>query len=159
MTTRSLKSQREPENLIADTSNELHEAENPIAATIDAAKELPDPLDGLVERTADNPAAPFDPETLERISALKKEDRAAFEALRAQLKEVGCRVTALDKAIMEENGDGGRGPTQADILINLAEAADLFLSPDKTAFADLDINGHRETWAVRSKGFERWLRL
>ena len=26
-----------------------------------------------------------------------------------------------------------------------------------TAFADLGINGHRETWPVRSKGFSRWL--
>jgi hypothetical protein len=27
---------------------------------------------------------------------MKKDDRAAFEALRAQLKSTGCRVTALD---------------------------------------------------------------
>ena len=47
--------------------------------------------------------------------------RAAFEALRSQLKKAGARVTALDDAIAEENGEqGGRGPTQADILIDLA---------------------------------------
>ena len=35
-------------------------------------------------------------------------DRAAFEALRAQLKKAGCRVTALDEAIAEvENRLGG----------------------------------------------------
>ena len=28
---------------------------------------------------------------------------------------------------------------------------------DGTGYADLDINGHRETWPVRSKGFTRWL--
>ena len=131
--------------------------ENPIAAAIDAAEEILDPLDGLVERVADDPGAPFVPEVLERLSSMKKEDRAAFEALRAQLKKAGCRVTALDEAIMEESGDGGRGPTQADILIDLAEAADLFHSAGGTAFADLDINGHRETWPVRTKGFKRWL--
>ena len=58
---------------------------------------------------------------------------------------------------MEESGNGGRRPTQADILIDLAEAAELFHSADGTAFADLDINGHRETWPVRTKGFKRWL--
>jgi hypothetical protein len=48
---------------------------------------------------------------------LKGDDRAAFEALRAQLKKAGCRVTELDKAIARESGDvGGRGPKQADIL-------------------------------------------
>ena len=52
---------------------------------------------------------------------------------------------------------GRRGPTQADILIDLAGGAELFHAPDGTAFADLDINGHRETWPVRSKGFKRWL--
>ena len=92
------------------------------------------------------------------LAALKKDDRAAFEALRAQLKSAGCRVTALDEAIAEESGDiGGRGPTQADILIDLAQSAELFHAPDGTGFADLDINGHRETWPIRSKGFRRWL--
>jgi hypothetical protein len=131
--------------------------ENPIAAAIADAEEIPDPLDGLVERVADDPGAPFTPDVLARLSAMKKEDRAGFEALRVQLKKAGCRVTALDEAIMEESGDGGRGPTQADILIDLAETAELFHSADGTAFADLDINGHRETWPVRTKGFKRWL--
>jgi len=65
---------------------------------------------------------------------------------------------ALDEAIAEENGDiGGRGPTQADILIDLAQSAELFHASDGTGYADLDINGHRETWPIRSKGFRRWL--
>ncbi len=121
-----------------------------IAAAIDAAEDIRDPLEGLVEKTATDPAAPFMPEVLERLAALKKEDRAAFEALRSQLKKAGCRVTALDEAIAEESGDtGGRGPTQADILIDLAQNAELFHTPDGTGFADLDINGHRETWPIR----------
>ena len=113
---------------------------------------------GLVEKTATDPGAPFAPDALVRLAALKKDDRAAFEALRAQLKKAGCRVTELDEAIAEESGDtGGRGPTQADILIELAQSAELFHAPDGTGFADLDINGHRETWPIRSKGFRRWL--
>ena len=134
------------------------DTEETIADVIDGAEEIRDPLDGLVERTKADPGAPFAPEVLERLAALKKEDCAAFEALRAQLKSAGCRVTALDKAIAEENGEGGgRGPTQADVLIDLARTAELFHAPDGTGFADLDINGHRETWPIRSKGFKRWL--
>ena len=33
----------------------------------------------------------------------------------------------------------------------------MFHAPDGTGFADLDINGHRETWPIRAKGFRRWL--
>ncbi len=134
------------------------ESENLIAAAIDAAEDIRDPLDGLVEKTATDPGAPFVPDVLVLLAALKNEDRAAFEGLRAQLKKAGCRVTALDEAIAKENGDtGGRGPTQADILIELTQSAELFHTPDGTGFADLDINGHRETWPIRAKGFRRWL--
>ena len=142
---------------MSNTDNPV-EPENLIAAIIDAAEDIRDPLDGLVEKSADDPGAPFVPDALERLAALKKEDRAAFEALRAKLKKAGCRLTALDKAIAEEIGAvGRRGPTQADILIELAQSAELFHAPDGTGFADLDINGHRETWPIRTKGFRRWL--
>lgn len=131
---------------------------NLIAEAIEAAEDIADPLDGLVEKIADDPGAAFTPEVLERLAALKKEDRAAFELLRSKLKKAGCRVTALDEAIAEESGDTGRrDPTQADILVELAQQAELFHSPDGTGFADLDINGHRETWPIRAKGFRHWL--
>lgn len=134
------------------------EAERLIADAIDAAEDIRDPLEGLAEKTAADPGAAFAPEVLERLAALKQEDRAAFEALRSQLKRAGCRVTALDEAIAEENGEaGGCGPTQADILIDLTQRAELFHAPDGTGFADLDIKGHRETWPIRAKGFRRWL--
>ena len=113
--------------------------------------------DVLVKTVATDAGAPFKPETLKKLVALKKEDRAAFEVLRAQLKQAGCRVTALDETIAEESGGGGRGPTQADVLIELAITAELFHRADGTGFADLDINGHRETWPIRATGFRRWL--
>ncbi len=129
-----------------------------VAEAILAAEHVSDPLDGLVEKTTADPGSPFEPEALERLAELKKADRAVFEALRAQLKKAGCRVTALDEAIAEESGDtGARGPTQADILIDLAQTAELFHTPDSTGYADLDVNGHRETWPIRAKGFRRWL--
>jgi hypothetical protein len=118
------------------------EPENLIAVAIEAAEDIRDPLEGIVEKTAADPGAPFAADTLERLAVLKKDDRAAFEALRVQLKSAGCRVTALDEALAEENGDrGGRGPTQADILMDLAQSAELFHARDGTGFADIDING------------------
>jgi hypothetical protein len=103
------------------TDHERNTAEETITETIDGSEEVCDPLEGLVEKTRIDPGAPFTPEVLERLAALKKDDRAAFEKLRAQLKDAGCcRVTALDEALAEESGGaGGREPTQADILIDL----------------------------------------
>jgi hypothetical protein len=50
-----------------------------------------------------------------------RDDRAAFELLRSRLETSGCRVTAFDQAIAGESGDfSGRGPMQAEVLIDLA---------------------------------------
>ena len=128
-----------------------------ILNAINAAEEVTDPLEGLAERSAEDPGAAFVPEVLERLAVLKTEDPAAFEVLRSQLKRLGCRVTALDEAIAKTTGGGRREPTQADMLIDLAGAAELFHAADSTAYAEIEINGHRETWPVRTKGFRRWL--
>jgi hypothetical protein len=126
--------------------------------TIHVAELAPEINPTMPMRHAISNGAPFVPDTLVRLVALKKEDRAAFEALRAQLKGAGARVSAVDEAIAEESGDtGGRGPTQANFLIDLAQSAELFHAADGTGFADLDINGHLETWPIRAKGFRRWL--
>jgi hypothetical protein len=45
-----------------------------------------------------------------------------------------------------------------DALLNVATTARLFHASDGTGFADLIIDGHRETWPVRSKRFQAWLR-
>ena len=75
-------------------------------------------------------------------------------------------VAARATACAEDRPDGGFGggatkssvhPKQADILIKLSAAAELFHTPDGTAYADLKINGHRETWAIKTKGFRQWL--
>jgi hypothetical protein len=48
--------------------------------SLDAAEDIRDPLEGIVEKTATDPGAPFVPDALERLASLKKDDRAAFEA-------------------------------------------------------------------------------
>ena len=45
-----------------------------------------------------------------------------------------------------------------DLLLDVATAARLFHASDGTGFADLFIEGHRETWPLRSKRFQAWLR-
>jgi phage/plasmid primase-like uncharacterized protein len=145
--------------------NDVHSAEglDAVRRCIEAAKEpekatTDEPLDGLPGKAAADPGAPFMPEVLEALAALKKRDRAAFEALRQQLKRASCRVTELDAAIAGVNGEEAiRRPAQSDRLIELASHAVLFHTPDGTGFADVVINDHRETWPLRSRSFKRWL--
>jgi hypothetical protein len=64
-------------------------------------------------------------------------------------------------AELQEKEDGAeKRPKQADVLIGLATATTFFRTPapDCDAFADIVINGHRETHRIRSQGFRQWLR-
>ena len=47
--------------------------------------------------------------------------------------------------------------SSTDVLLNVATAARLFHASDGTGFADLIIDGHRETWPLRSKRFQAWI--
>lgn len=130
-----------------------------IKRAMDEAEDVVDPLDGLVERTAADAGAPFEPDIVARLAKLKARDPAAFESLRAALRKVGCRVAALDAAIAGANGAGGRraATSQADLLVELAGEARLFNTPDGTAFADIVVGGARQTWPLRGRGFRQWL--
>jgi hypothetical protein len=44
------------------------------------------------------------------------------------------------------------------MLINMPASGEVFRTPIGTAFADLLIDGHRQTWPIRSKRFRNWLR-
>jgi hypothetical protein len=44
------------------------------------------------------------------------------------------------------------------MLNEMALFDDLLHTATGTAFADLLVNGHRETWPIRSKRFRAWLR-
>ena len=70
---------------------------------------------------------------------------------------MGFRLAALDDVIANANSETEREPSHAEILMSLAEGIDLFHTADGTAYADIDIKGHRETWNVRSEGFAHWL--
>jgi hypothetical protein len=47
---------------------------------------------------------------------------------------------------------------QAQILTAIMDMEYVFVSMDgETCFATVEVNGHKETWPIRSKGFRRWL--
>jgi hypothetical protein len=47
--------------------------------------------------------------------------------------------------------------SQATVLIELANEAELFHTSECETYASVEIHGHRETWALKSRGFRDWL--
>ena len=52
----------------------------------------------------------------------------------------------------------GEEPTIVDLLVQIAEEAELFHDAAKDAYGTIQVDGHFEIWPVRSKGFRLWLR-
>jgi len=48
-------------------------------------------------------------------------------------------------------------PTQAQLLVGLANEVELFHTADRKGYATIPVGGHRETWGVQSQPFRRWL--
>ncbi|SDR31322.1 Bifunctional DNA primase/polymerase, N-terminal [Rhizobiales bacterium GAS113] len=49
-------------------------------------------------------------------------------------------------------------PTLTGVLLGLVGDVELFHSPDGVAHADIEVDGHRETWPINSRHFKKWLR-
>jgi len=48
--------------------------------------------------------------------------------------------------------------SQAKILVHIVDLEQVFLAPDRdTVYATVSVDGHKETWPVRSRGFKRWI--
>ncbi len=124
-----------------------------VAAAILGAEEIHDPIENLLERMAADPNAVFAPELLDRLAALRAEDPAAFAAVRDKLARAGCSENDLDQAIEDHAGPPKKSSNQAEQLVKIAPAEGFFHGRDGTAYCDLTVNDHRETWPVHSKGF------
>src|SRR6516225_3953086 len=92
-------------------------------------------------------------------------DEEIIERWEQQDKERASRSGKKNAADADDEagtgGEKGHKPKQADILIGIADEAALFHTPvpDDDAFADVVINGHRETHRVRGRIFRKWLRF
>lgn len=136
--------------------------ENTIREIIYKAEPVQDPLKELVQRTESDPGAPFEPEMIQLIAELRKDDPAEYFRLRHKLKKSGVLVRELDAAISgrsDVTGAVGTGSTQTEILLRLAEDAELFHTPDGRAYADIPVSSGRRTFEISDQGgCGDWLR-
>ena len=115
-------------------------------------------IEDLIKICSENPGYVFTPEVIGKLASLKKEDRLAFETVRVTLKKkIGFRLAVLDELIANASNETDREPNHAEILMSFAEDIELFHAEDGTAYADIEVNGHIETWHIRSEGFSHWI--
>ena len=90
---------------------------------------------------------------------LKQTDRAEFERLRAELKDIrGVNIRALDNVIREGNEGEEANRQIAERLVELVnEKAEIFHDESDNCYATFTNNGHRECWNLDSSGFKEWL--
>lgn len=89
------------------------------------------------------------PDKIDTVVAERKKKQAA----KAKGRKGGRRQRSESKAAP---ADAVRRK-QSDILMDAAMAAELFHATDGDGYADIEVDGHRETWPIRSRGFRHWL--
>jgi hypothetical protein len=78
-------------------------------------------------------------------------------------EDIAKALIALAAAVegaLRQQGEAKDGQaSQATQLVTLAldAGAALFHTPDSEAYATIEVDGHKETWPLKVKGFRRWL--
>jgi hypothetical protein len=77
-----------------------------------------------------------------------------------EVKQIAASVakyTPSNSGNAANTADNNKPKSQATLLVDLSEKAELFHSPEGDTYATIDIDGHNETWPMKSKWFRRWL--
>ena len=86
------------------------------------------------------------------------DDNAIVSRLRdAEKRAESGAALKKNKPTKNGDGDGERGPSQAQQLIELGEAAELWHTPAADGFATVTVGDHVEHYPVRSRHFRLWL--
>src|SRR6516162_170960 len=78
--------------------------------------------------------------------------------MRSRASGARCRFSQGFSICCPWHGQLSIGLGLTDMLEDMALCEEVFHTASGVAFADLVIDGHRETWAIRSKRFRSWLR-
>ena len=91
-------------------------------------------------------------------SAPKRPTRPSRPRPKSKAKTAPAPKPPVEAAVAKTNPNpNGRDRNSAELLISLADGAELFHTPDGTCYADIEVNGHRETLDINRPGFRGWL--
>jgi len=101
---------------------------------------------------------------------LTKEAAKVFEEVSHLEEDLGRVAVALGKEMEAEEGDKANGKTLDDLLkgtdgesdierlVRYGSEAELFHDPEDEPYATVEVDGHYETWPLKSRGYKNWLR-
>jgi hypothetical protein len=134
------------------------ETENEIAAIINNAQDIVDPLDALIVEAENDPQAPLSPATVILLAGLRKNSRTEYESLLTKMQAVGVDIALLDAMIDEEVGALPRKKrSQIDELIELGTTVELFHAADNVGFAHINDGAVHDTLPLDNLAFHQWL--
>lgn len=153
--------------------NDLYQEDGPesVKAIIDGSLAEP-PAMPLLDNTSivreaikkaseGNVGAPFEQDVIKAAQAIYQDDRPEYMRLRSELKNAhkNIQIVAWESGVKEIfQADEDKGI--ADEIVELiADRCEFFHNEEGIPFAAMPINGHLETWAVQSKGFNEWLSM
>ena len=137
-----------------------------LSELIDSADQPPkDENTAIIEKAildcVEDVGAPFEPDVIEALSTVKKNDPAQYLRYRKALKKANREITLgmLDSLVKQSTGDiSNDAESTADLLTSITtENAELFTDENKEPFASFEQDGHKEVWPINSKGFREWL--
>jgi DNA polymerase I-like protein with 3'-5' exonuclease and polymerase domains len=92
------------------------------------------------------------------VAAIPDRDDVERQTIARELVQMLDRFRKTQDAVDKDSGsDGNEKESAATRLVQLANEAHLIHNADGDGFAVMMVDGHKETWLLRSKGFKRWL--
>ena len=101
---------------------------------------------------------------------LTKEAAKVFGEVSHLEDDLGRVAVALGKEMEAEEGDeantttlndllrGTDGQSDTERLVRYGSDAELFHDPEGEPYATVEVDGHYETWSLKSRGYKNWLR-
>ena len=156
------------------------EASTPAGPEVAAVAARAALIEALPDQCRANPARAFEPDALDAMNALGRDDPGSFAVLWDALRR-GRSVSLRDlraamrrraqlqyeAAAVADAGAGSEGGSQADRLIRLVPADMLFVglreeadsanSASGEVYVAMTVETHRETWPLSSNRFRHWL--
>nr|WP_320193585.1 hypothetical protein [uncultured Desulfobacter sp.] len=116
-------------------------------------------IDKALEQSKTDPGALFEPEILDFLKEIRRNNPAEWARIRTRFKNANKNnsVTLLDKLVKAfGNGDATNESKADKVVALLQEKGSFFHNQDREPFVSFEHDGHTEVYSLQSTGFLEW---